>query len=1062
MKQEILKAGDRLVALAMVFALSFITLPMWASTNKIDAKNELTQADLKKTITGIVYDSQGEPLIGANVLEQGTQNGTITDIDGRFSLSVTEGGKLTVSYIGFDAQVINITSSNTYKITLKEDVGLLDEVVVVGYGIQKRSDLTGAISSVKSSELPSSATTSVEHMLAGKVAGMQVRAVDAQPGGGISILIRGAASVGASNEPLYVIDGFPVGGVEDPGTGNDRYSSTDARRSPLNSINPNDIESIEVLKDASATSIYGARAANGVVLITTKKGKLGKVEVAYDTKFGVQSMKNDWKVMNATELMHTRNRFAKENWMDKNGIGVYGGNDPSDANSPFRPTYTEEEILAMGKGTNWMKEVSRTGITQEHNVSVSGASERSNHLISINYFDQEGILRNNNFNRITARANLSQNIASWLRVGINATGSRIKYDNPTLGGGSGEYKGTNENSGMMEAARIFSPLLPVKDSDGNYTTMEESKFLPNPMSLMEIYSKTKQNRIFAQSYVEFMPLEGMMVRGQFGIDKQDSNTKMYLPKSTFQGAQSNGKAHINHANRFDKLLNLTVSYKRTIAEKHTLDGLLGYEWQRLTRDGYSMEASDFSSEAINNADDIGTGKARPSIGSYRSSTDVASYFGRINYNYADRYLLTFTLRADGSDKFGSNNQWGYFPSGAFAWRIEQEDFMKNLDFISNAKLRLSVGQTGNSDFSGNAFAYYRTGRDYLFGNQQNTGIYLDQNGNPSLKWETTTEYNLGLDLGFLKNRINFGLELYTKRISGLLGSSNKPYYFPVNYVAANIGKTSSRGFEINLNTVNFQGEFTWTSNLNLSRYVDKWVKRNPDVVLNVHQSTKDPLRPIWGYQLGGILQPGDEVPAHMPGAKPGAQIIQDIGSVDDNGNRVWIPDGKIGNEDLIMLGTSDPDLIFGFTNSFEYKGFDLNIHVYGSLGWKRHNDYLGSMMDLYSKIDDGRNYPAYDQGKFWSSENPNGKYPNLFVSGTTAPGRSQFAIESADFLKVRNITLGYTFNNIKGVDKYFKNLRVYVDVGNPFTWTKFSKIDPEYTGTYPSATTYTFGLNVKF
>ncbi|MGL5262588.1 MAG: SusC/RagA family TonB-linked outer membrane protein, partial [Bacteroides sp.] len=502
-KQEILKAGDRLVALAMVFALSFITLPMWASTNKIDAKNELTQADLKKTITGIVYDSQGEPLIGANVLEQGTQNGTITDIDGRFSLSVTEGGKLTVSYIGFDAQVINITSSNTYKITLKEDVGLLDEVVVVGYGIQKRSDLTGAISSVKSSELPSSATTSVEHMLAGKVAGMQVRAVDAQPGGGISILIRGAASVGASNEPLYVIDGFPVGGVEDPGTGNDRYSSTDARRSPLNSINPNDIESIEVLKDASATSIYGARAANGVVLITTKKGKLGKVEVAYDTKFGVQSMKNDWKVMNATELMHTRNRFAKENWMDKNGIGVYGGNDPSDANSPFRPTYTEEEILAMGKGTNWMKEVSRTGITQEHNVSVSGASERSNHLISINYFDQEGILRNNNFNRITARANLSQNIASWLRVGINATGSRIKYDNPTLGGGSGSYKGTNENSGMMEAARIFSPLLPVKDSDGNYTTMEESKFLPNPMSLMEIYSKTKQNRIFAQSYVEF-------------------------------------------------------------------------------------------------------------------------------------------------------------------------------------------------------------------------------------------------------------------------------------------------------------------------------------------------------------------------------------------------------------------------------------------------------------------------------------------------------------------------------------------------------------------------------
>ena len=1063
-KQGVFKSVNRLIVTAIIFALSLFAMPLWASgnLNDVEAVNKQLQTVSNKTISGVVSDISGEPLIGASVVEQGTTNGTITGIDGSFTLSVKNRAKLLITFIGFDDVIVNITNANNYNITLSEDIGLLEEVVVIGYGIQKRSDLTGAVSSVKTSELPSSATTSVEHMLAGKVAGMQIRAQDAQPGGGLSVLIRGAASVGASNEPLYVIDGFPVGGVEDPGSGNERYSNTDANRSPLNSINPNDIESIEVLKDASATSIYGARAANGVILITTKQGKQGKVEVSYDTKFGIQSMKNDWKVMDASQLMNTRNKFGKENWMAKHGVGVYGGKDPSEIENQYVPTYTDAEISKMGKGTNWMKEVSRTGITQEHNVSVSGASKQSSHLISINYFDQEGILKNNEFNRITARVNLSQDVFSWLKVGVNATGSRIKYDNPTLGGGSGEYKGTNENSGMMDAARIFSPLLPVRDSNGEYTEMIDSPFLPNPMSLMDIYSKSKQNRIFAQSFVELTPIKGMMVRAQFGIDKQDSNTKMYLPKTTFQGLQSNGRAHINHVNRFDKLLNVTVAYKRTINKLHTLDGLLGYEWQRLSRDGYNMQANDFSSEAILNVDNISMGQSRPIIGSFRGSVDIASYFGRVNYNYADRYLLTFTLRADGSDKFGSNNRWGYFPSGAVAWRIEQEEFMKNIDFISNAKLRLSVGQTGNSDFSGNAFSYYGVGRDYLFGQQINTGIYLDQNGNPNLKWETTTEYNLGLDLGMFKNRLNIGLELYTKQISGLIGSSNKPYYFPVNTVAANIGKTSSRGFEININTVNLQGKFNWTSNLNLSRYVDKWKTRNPDVVLSSHQSVRDPLRPLWGYKLGGILQAGDKVPDYMQGAKPGAQIVQDIGSIDENGNRIWAPDGKIGDEDRILLGTSDPDLIFGFSNTFEYKGFDLNIHVYGSLGWKRYNEYLGGMMDLYSKIDDGRNYPAYGQGNFWSSDNPNGKYPNLYVSGTTTPGRTQFAIESADFLKVRNITLGYTFNNLRGVDKYFKNLRLYVDIGNPFTLTKFTKIDPEYTGTYPSSTTYTFGLNLKF
>lgn len=1023
---------------------------------------ESKQNENKKTVTGVITDDLGDVVPGVAITIVGEHTGTTSDIDGKFSIKVNEGQELEIIFIGYKKQRIRTGKENVYNVQLIEDTQLLDEVVVVGYGIQKRSDLTGAISSVKAKELPTSATTSVEHMLAGKAAGMQVRALDAQPGGGMSILIRGAGSVNASNEPLYVIDGFPMTGTADPNTGNGNYSSTDAARSPLNSINPNDIESIEILKDASATAIYGARAANGVILITTKQGEKGKTLVTYDTKLGVQKMKNEWEVLNASQWMNTKNRYGEEQWLYKNKVGVYGDTDPNTV-QPYKPYYTTEEILAAGKGTDWMKEVSRTGITQEHNVSISGATDQTNHLISINYYDQEGILKNNDFNRMTARINLTQEIRKWLKVGVKATGSRIKYNNPTLGGGQDSYKGTNENAGMMDAARIFSPLLPVRDANGKYTEMVDSPFIPNPMSLMDIDSKSVQNRIFAQGFLEFTPIKGFMFRSQFGVDKQDANSKLYLPKTTFQGRQKNGVAHINHNNSFDKLFNTTVSYAKTFNKVHNVSGMLGYEWQRQTADGYSMATSNFASDAVLGFDNIAAGKERPEINSYKTYTDFASYFGRLGYNYADKYLFTFTMRADGSDKFGSDNRWGYFPSGAVAWRMEQEDFMKNLDFVSNAKVRVSVGQTGNSSFGGSAFAYYSTGSDYIFGGKNpSTGISLSSNSNPFLKWETTTEYNFGLDLGFLNNRFNASLELYSKEIKDLLGTANKPYYFPVNTVNANIGRTSSKGFELSITSINTQGEFNWTTSVNLSRYVDKWKERNPEVVLGAHQSKKDPLRPIWGYELGGILQPGQEAPAHMPDAKPGTQIVNDIGSVDENGNRVWISDGKIGDADRILLGTEDPDLIYGITNTFEYKGFDLNIHLYGSLGWKRENPYLSNAASVHQFIEAGRNQVAIDHSKFWSSENPNAKWPNQMVSSSSSPGQQQFAIESADFLKVRNITLGYSFNNIASVNKYLRNMRIYADVANPFVWSKFTKLDPEFKGTYPSATTWTFGLNVQF
>lgn len=1015
----------------------------------------LPEAKQAKRIRGTVSDKSGEAIIGANVSVKGTTNGVVTDIDGNFSLDAAPNTTLVISYIGYITQEITVGNKEILSIHLQEDSKALDEVIVIGYGVQRKSDLTGAVSSVKANELPPSATTSVEHMLSGKAAGVQILSLDSQPGGGIDILIRGAASVGAGNSPLYIIDGFPVGGNTDPETGN-RYSI--GSRSPLNSINPNDIESIEILKDASATAIYGARAANGVILITTKQGKKGKVQVSYDYKFGVQNMSDEWDIMNATENMTITNRYSKERWLQANGIGIYGGKDASSAPA-FTAPYSNEEIAAAGNGTDWLGEVTRTGILHEHNINISGASDATNYLLSVNYYDQDGIIKENSFNRITGRMNLTQEIRSWLKVGVRATGSKIKINNPALGSGS------DENAGVIESAMKFTPTLPVRDENGDYTQVANASFFPNPVSLLEITNKTTQNRLLVQSFVEINPIKDLFIRTQYGFDQQQAATHSYLPKTTVYGEAVGGDATIQQSNRFDKMFNTTISYNKTLNEIHTLSAMVGYEWQRLTNDGHSLRNYNFPTDAFL-TNNIGAGEApKPGVGSYKSVTELASYFGRLNYNYKDRYLLTFTFRADGSDRFGENNRWGYFPSGAFAWRIDNEDFMQELDWLSNAKLRLSVGQTGNSNISG-AYAYYSFGRNYMFGSEKNSGTYLSSYANDFLKWETTTEYNLGLDLGFLNNRINLTVELYSKEIADLLNTRKLKYYLPNDRVNANVGKTSSKGYELNLTTINLNKKVFWSTSLNLSGYRDKWKERSADVTLASYESVTDPLRTTWGYVLDGLVQPGETIP-HMPGAIPGTQKIKDIAGYDSKGELIHEPDGVINDADKVLLYNQDPSMIVGFSNTLRYKNFDLNIHMYGFLGWKKSNAYLSNIRGMNPSLERQSNFPSVDISKFYSSDYPNAKYPTLFFN-SPFPGTGQFVHEKADFIRVKNITLGYNFSELSTIKQWFSNARVYIDIANPFIITNFTQIDPEYRfdsskgATYPTSKTITLGVNLQF
>jgi len=1014
-------------------------------------KQQTQKVGLTKKITGKVTDSQGEPIIGASILVVGTKIGTVTDINGVFSLNAPEKSVLTITYIGFSPSEVKLGAQTDITVVMGEDSKALDEVVVVGYGTVKKSDLTGAVSSVKTADISKASVTSVQHMLSGRAAGVQVMANDAQPGGGISILIRGNASNRSGNEPLYIIDGFPVsaGGV-DPAMGGTQYKT--GTRSPLNSINPNDIESIEVLKDASSTAIYGARAANGVILITTKSGKSGKLKVNYDFKQSVQNLSRPWNVMNATEHMKAANRWSKEDWMSENKIGVYGNANPSTAPAWVAP-YSDKQISEAGVGTDWLGEVTRRGKIQEHNLTVSGGNDKTKYLISINSFDQQGVVKKNDFNRLSGRINFDQALNKWMTFGVKVSNSRIKIDNATQGQSS-----VAENVGVIESALSFTPSLPVRLPNGDFSIVPNSAFFPNPVSLLDITNETTQDRLMGQAYLELEPLKSLKIRSQFGFDKQEGVIDLYLPKTTLYGQKAGGKGQISQDNKFDKLFNLTMSYSRELFSKHSISALLGYEFQEFNINGFGLGNEKFSTDAFlyNN---MAAGDAeKPTVSSYKGIDKLASYFGRLNYNYADKYLLTASMRADGSTKFGAGNKFGYFPSAAFAWRVNNENFLKNTNWLSNLKLRLSAGQTGNSNIQANAFSYYSFGYDYYFGSIKNSGTNLASYANENLKWETTTEYNLGLDFGILDNRISATVELFSKEISDLLGFRKLKSYLVQDRVVSNLGVATSKGYEFSLNTVNFDGAFKWKTTMNISDFYDKWKERSPDVVLSSYESVKDPIRVYWGYQTDGLVQPG-EVVSYMPGAKPGVTKVRDINGYDANNKLTGKPDGKINDADMVKIGNQDPDFIFGFSNTFEYKNFDLNIHTYGMIGLMKWNNYL-SWCSLIKDINRGYNYPtAINQ--FWSSENQNAKYPNNNVSNPF-PGSDQFLLQKADFIRVRNITLGYTLPKKGILISVLSSARFYLDVTNPFVFTKFTGIDPEYSGMYPSQKTFTFGANFEF
>lgn len=1017
-----------------------------------------------------------QPLEGASVKIKGSNVGTSTNANGEFSIQIpNEKATLTISYVGHQTVEIAVSRTNAnVTITLKPAEAQVDEVVVIGYGTQKKKDLTGAVSSVKAKDLVMSSGPEIGNMLKGKVAGLTIRQNSAQPGGGLDILVRGAGSVNASNAPLFVVDGFPISDLAQPDDGGGRYDP--GTQSILNSFNPNDIESIEVLKDASATSIYGSRAANGVILITTKKGSEGALKVQYANNFSLQKYNNPFDVLPLNEWMQVRNEAAWEQWQFDNNVIPYGTKTQAEAeanpvNGPFRKLYTQNAINNVGRGTDWFDLVTRDGKTMQHNLSLSGGTKYTRYLVSGNFYDQQAIVKNSSFKRYSVRANIDQDISKYVKTGINLTASRIDNQNTQLG--SDQY----ENSGIIRAAIQQGPHIPAIDEDGNYPLNPQLALQPNPYSLLTISDQGRIERFLGNFYVDVMPVKGLTVKLKAGIDRGSSKRQNYLPTTTLHGALEQGRAFISNAETNSYLLEATANYNKSIAGGHSVDVLAGISEQKFVNALNSEGATGFITDAFlwNN---LGAGSIKLASNSAASKNMIASYFGRINYNYKSRYYITATVRTDGASVFAANNKWGTFPSAAIAWNIVEEPFLGFLkNTFSQLKFRFSYGQTGNATINSNAFAAYAAYPAWLTGNDVRLiGVSLARLENPDLKWETTTGANFGLDFSILKGRIDGSIEVFNNTISDLLATKTLNSYQEINTIIANVGKTQSKGFEVTINTRNVQtADFQWRTMFALSRYKDVWKERAPDWKPAVYENTNDPIRSVYSRVADGILQVGEQVPTSQPELKPGMIKIKDIDgferdvngnpTVDANGRfiRLGKPDGIIDEADTKLMGTSDPSYMAGLTNILTYKNFSLNFDFNALFGRRfadpNYTTYGVSAAGVYSN-----GYNALRTVKDrWTPENPSTTHPSSFY-GWSPYGIGDFFVQDAWFIRLQNVSLGYNLPR-RFLGNIFSSVRIHVDAQNLFVITPYSGVDPEtdsYTAAYPYIRTFTAGLNLNF
>lgn len=1046
----------------------------------------------KVPVSGTVSDQTG-PVIGASVIEKGTTNGTMTDNDGHFTLTVSKGAVIEISSIGYKTQEITVGAQTNFTVTMSEDNEFLDEVVVVGYGSMKKSDLAGASVSMKESDLKGSIISSLDQSLQGRAAGVTAVTTSGAPGSSSSIRVRGQATINANAEPLYVIDGVIVQGGGNTGAdfglgdalGNGKVSTI----SPLSTINPADIVSMEILKDASATAIYGAQGANGVVLITTKHGKSGEAKFSYDGMVAMSRQAVRLNMMNLREYAQYYNEVIEEGDIDETN-----------------PYYATPSLL--GKGTNWQDEIFRTAWQHQHQLSAQGGSDKVQYYVSGSYMDQQGTIIGSNFNRFSVRTNLDAQLKKWLKLGVNATYA-ITNDNLKL---------ADSIQGLIYYSLTTIPDIPVYDVNGNYSsTIREGYTSPNPVALAmmdEILLKRK--KLSGNIYAELTPIKHITWRTELGFDMGESDANRYKPMIDLGGwvRSQNSISYQKNSNYFWQLKNY-LTYANQWG-KHSVTAMVGQECWESRWNYLSGSNTDLPSDEVHN---VALATGTPSISSGFGSSAMASFFTRETYNYGDRYLGTYTYRYDGSSNFGPKNRYAGFHSVALAWRFSNEKFFEPVKkVIDNGKLRLGWGQTGNSSIGSYAWGAAITRMPSALG----MGFRPSNIPNTSIRWESQEQYNVGLDLGFFNGRLNLTVDAYYKRSDDMLMSMQLPSYMGTQGNVSskllapkgNYGSIENKGLEITLDAHPVQlKNFSWDSNFQISFNKNKLLSLSDtenatlvgygqwgDVVC-VSEIGK-PLYNFYGYKVEGVYKDLDDI---QNSAKP-AKYPSD--GVFSRGNTVWVGDikykdvdenGIIDERDRTDLGSPLPKFTFGWTNTFRYKNLDLSIFLNGSYGNKVMNynsltlthmnstwtNQLQSVVSKRARLEPIDPTIVYADGSKWFDhidnvrvKNPGTKIPHTSINDPNDNDRiSDRYVEDGSFLRIKNITLGYTFPKALLNKAKIENLRVYVNIQNLYTFTKYTGYDPEVgastqdssgltygldNGRYPSPAMYSFGLNITF
>ena len=1040
------------------------------------------------TIAGTVTDStSGAPLPGVNVVIEGTQQGASTGANGTYTISNVEVGTYTLqaSFVGYATEAIEGVevqdgATATVDVAMQPSTVALDEVVAVGYGTQLRSDVTGSVASVSAESIEDLPVVSVNDALAGKVAGVDIQQTSGAPGGGLSIKIRGTGTVTAGSDPLYVIDGVPIsneiGSASTQGSGIGGQQPSD----PLSTLNPDDIESIEVLKDASSAAIYGSRGANGVVLITTKQGASGEARVRFSSSLGSQRIINKIDLLSAEQMAEYVTDARNNGWVDAGG----SADDPNSVrDQQYKIPVHFQNPSSVATRTDWQDQISQTGLRQDYSLSASGGSESVNYYVSGGYLDQRGVIKESGFERYSLRANVSAEVADNLNVTVRLAPS---YTNSDIA----NAEGIGYYNGLIERAVVLSPFLSVYNEDGSYNTSytwdfgdgtTQDRVFTNPVSIAEgIDNEREHARVLGNISAELQLLEGLAFESSFGTDlniyRRDQYSASFV--SAFPPTDPSGSSFTSQ--NLNWLNENTLSYSKTFGEKHSLDALGGFTIQqnRLERSG--LNANNFPDNDL-----VPTLNAGTVQGGYSTASEwsLMSFLGRINYGYDNKYLLTASLRRDGSSRFGGDNRWGVFPSGSVGWRLSEERFLDAAEFLSELKLRASYGVTGNNSIPNYGAIGLLGGNNYVLGDgggQEVIGLSQSSVTNRRLGWETSRQLDIGLEVGLFNDQIFLTGDVYRTITSDLLLNVPVPEITGFGSALRNIGEVENRGVELTLSTraTAPDADFSWSASLNFSANRNEVLELGVDdsAILSADRSVfngithitrvGDPIGSYYGYNQIGVFQSEEQIASRpsVEGARPGDAIIEDA-----DGN------GEITEADRTLIGDNNPDFTYGLVNTFSYKDFDLRVQIDGKQGLQvmdLQNRSLANMLGI------GNIKEAYFD--YWRSpENPGG---GTFRASNPPTGRnleiSTHHVEDASYLRLRNVTLGYDAASWLFEGTSVESARIYVSVRNLFMLTDYTGYNPEVNttqgdpysptaltpgidyGSYPISRTFSLGVDL--